>query len=373
MKWEVLIPVLAALMTMGSVCTADAIKPDDPRIAALAGKDAAAVRNAMKSLEEVGADCVAALVPVMDRDQADQGKNAREVLLHVAARAWAAGHQKEMALALVEQMQPGYSVETRRWICRMLAVVGDAECVDPLYRWLADEQIGEEVRRTLIVIPTRNTIEALIGGLQLVVNEPLLAIVDALGEKGERAALPVLRMGAVNGEDPVRTRARDALAKLADPAALATIKQAVEAKEPAAMRALLTVAETLADGGADTDALDAFRTAGLRNEATAIDFCRVLHGLGRVGGGEDAKFIIERMLDSARWGKFEARVKAASYDALASMPGKGVNEAIAEAAGRLRNEPKKALLDVLARRQAGMGAASSPAAGATIPASKPAP
>lgn len=375
MKRELLLLSIMTLLTpnAGETRAAGVVRPDDARIAALAGKDPAAVRETMKSLEEAGAGCVAALVPAMDKDQGDLSKNAREVLLNVAARAWAAGHQKEVSLALIEQMQPGYSVETRRWICRMLALVGDDECVDPLYRWLADEQIGEDVRRTLIAIPARNTIEALVGGVQLVVNEPLLAILDALGAKGERAAVPVLRMGAENGEDPIRTRARDALARLADPTALATIKRAVEAKEPGAMKALLTLAETLVDEGADEDALDAFRTAGLRNEATAVDFCRVLHGLRQVGGGEDAKFVIERMTDTRRWGKFQARVLAASCDALASMPSKGVNEAIAEAVGRMQNEPKKALEDVLTRRRTASAPASAPAAGAKVPASKPSP
>ena len=355
----------------GESRAAGVVRPDDPRIAALAGKEAVAVREVMKSLVEAGVGSVAALVPVIDKDQGDLSKNTREVLFRVAARAWAAGHQKEVSLALVEQMQPGYSAETRRWICRMLAVVGDDECVDPLYRWLADEQIGEEVRRTLIAIPTRNTIEALVGGLQLVVNDPLLAILDALGAKGERTAVPVLKMGAENADDPIRSRARDALARLADPVALATIKRAVEAKEPGAMRALLTVAEALADDGADQDARDAFRAAGLRNEATAIDFCRVLHGLGQVGTVEDAKFILDRLADTSRWGKFQARVQAASYDALASMPGTGVNDAITEAVGRLPNEAKKALQEVLARRQTSSSAASAPAATA-VPASKPA-
>lgn len=350
---------------------ADAIKPDDPWVTALGGEDPVVVRDAMRSLQEAGVGSVAALVRVMDRDQGDLGKNAREVLLHIAARAWEGGHQKEVSLALVSQMQAGYAVETRRWICRMLAVVGDAECVDPLYRWLADEQIGEDVRRTMIAIPARNTLEALVGGLQLVVGDPLLAILDALGEKGERAALPVLRMGAENGEEPIRTRARDALARIADPAALVTIKRAVEAGEPGALRALLTIGETLAAAGADRAALEAFRLAGARNEANPIEYCRALRGLGQVGEGEDAEFILRRLADGGHWGKFQARVQAASYDALASMPGRGVTEAITEAAGKLGGELKKAVLDVLAGRQTGSGPGSGPGVGATIPASEP--
>ncbi|HOW69176.1 MAG TPA: hypothetical protein PKY77_01130 [Phycisphaerae bacterium] len=349
----------------------DAVRPDDPRIAALGGGDPAAVRDALKSLVEAGTLSVAALVPVMDKEAGDLGRNAREALLQIAARAWAVGHQKQVSLALVEQMQPGYSIETRRWICRMLAVVGDAECVDPLYRWLADEQIGEDVRRAMIAIPSRNTLEALVGGLQLVVGDPLLAILDALGEKAERDVVPVLRVGAESGEDPIRTRAREALARIADPAALATIQKAFEAREPGAARALLTVGETLADSGAEADALVAFRTVGSFGAATAIEYCHALHGLGRLGGAEDAKFVLENLANAARWGKFKARIQAASYDALASMPGKGVTETVTEAVARLDGQPKQALQRVLARRQAGLDIGFVRETGTTIPASKP--
>ncbi|MBP7934311.1 MAG: hypothetical protein KA354_06650 [Phycisphaerae bacterium] len=350
----------------------EALQPDDPRIAALGADDPAAIRGAFKSLVEAGTASVAALVPVMDRETGDLGRNAREALLQIAARAWADGHQRQVSLALVEQMQPGYSVETRRWICRMLAVVGNAECVDPLYRWLADEQIGEDVRRTLIAIPSRNTLEALVGGLQLVVGDRLLAILDALGEKAERDVLPVLRVGAENGEDPIRTRARDALARIADPAALATIQKAFEAREPNAARALLTAAETLADSGVEADALAAFRRMGSFGAATAIDYCRALHGLGRLGGAEDARIVLENLANAARWGKFESRIQVASCDALASMPGQGVTETITEAAARLDGQLKQALQRVLARRQAGPDTGSLRETGTTIPASKPA-
>ncbi len=235
---------LIAAMGAGSAWSAD-----DARIKALADPDPMARRVAVQQLIEAGAPAVPALIGALDRGDPVEAGAALRALKTIAGDGKSVSQRKEVSERLVAELAGQHSTGTRVEICGLLGMAGGAECVDPLYKLLMDTDVREAARQALIRIPSREATQALVAGLQITEGEFRVALVDAIGERKDPAALPIMSSLAIGPSERLSKSALKGLSRLTTPGAVKVLAHAVEMGKPEALPALLTLLETLAEQG----------------------------------------------------------------------------------------------------------------------------
>jgi len=293
---------------------------------------------------------ITALLVAMDGQDPDEAKRAYHTLFRMVQRPSIAQARQALSRNLAAELGKKHTIDTRRKLCRLLSYIGSDECVDALYKLFMDADIREMARWSLIRIPSRRATQALAAALQITSGEFRIALLNAIGEKGDKRAVPLLRTGALSANEAIRRASVDALARMPDPLALRTILEAVTAEKPGALQALLTLGTTLADAGMLKEARLAFQAAGDSKSLTAAECCRVMFGLGRVGEGEDVDTILKAIGDRTKWQRDWPRVHAAGLEALARAPGKRATDVLAERMANTSGPIKVDLLGVLGCR-----------------------
>jgi len=148
------------------------------------------------------------------------------------------------------------SPELKARACQQLAIVGGADAVPALASLLADERLSVSARSALEAIPGNAAGAALLTGIRTLDRPSLVAgVIDSLGVRREKSAVPVLQTLALNPGRGLAAPAVSALGRIATSEALGTIERILAAGPasvviPAAHAALMAADRLRREGGA---------------------------------------------------------------------------------------------------------------------------
>jgi len=124
----------------------------------------------------------------------------------------------EIEAALIEVLQSDVKVPAKEYICRQLALIGTNRCVPILASMLSDAEMSDRARLALEAIPDASVDEALRAALTNANGMQGVGIVNTLGERRDKKAVPMLSKMR-NGSDTVLSEAVEgALRKIEPPA-----------------------------------------------------------------------------------------------------------------------------------------------------------
>lgn len=122
--------------------------------------------------------------------------------------------RKEIEQGLVEVLQSDAKLPAKEYVCRQLALIGTARSVPVLAEMLYDADLSDCARFALEMIPDASADNALRAALAKVDGDRRVGIVNTLGERRDRKAVPVLSEMR-NGPDVVlSTAVESALRKI---------------------------------------------------------------------------------------------------------------------------------------------------------------
>lgn len=315
-----------------------------------ASKNQPAASQASREPAEASRSRLVSLIAGMDDSDPNEAKRAYHALFHMVQQVLSEQERQVISKKLANELSAKHSIDTRRKLCRLLSYIGNDECVDALYKMFLDADLREMVRWSLIRIPSRRATQALAAALQITEGEFRIALLNAIGEKGDKRAVPLLRSGANSPDEAIRRASVDALARMPDSVALATILHVLTLEKPGSLQSLLTSGATLADAGMLKEAHIAFQAAGDCKSLTAAECCQVMYGLGRVGEARDVTTVLTMIGDRAKWQKDWPRIRVAGLQALIKIPGKQATNTLAEKMASSSGPTKVDLLDVLRQR-----------------------
>lgn len=108
----------------------------------------------------------------------------------------------EIELSLIEVLQSGAPLPAKEYACRQLAIIGTAQCVPALAAMLSDPDLLDRAIFALQAIPDPTAAGAMREALKAATGVARIGIVNALGERRDKAAVPALEALA-NEPDPV--------------------------------------------------------------------------------------------------------------------------------------------------------------------------
>jgi len=263
---------------------------------------------------------VSRLVGRLDEEAATGERSAWLALMRMVHRDGSEAQREVLSDALVNELHRDHPTATRRRICELLGYGGTRRCVDPLYKLLLDERIREDVRQALIRLPYRESVQALVAGLQITEGDFRIALLDAIGQKGDPAAFPILYSWSRSRHEPTARAAREALSRLPSPFAMRALRRAMETGAPGATAALLRSGQALMAAGRPAEAREAFRAILRRPDVNLSVLVSAIVGLGRTGTAEDVPLIAE-IASRPQAGLDGARLRHAADETLAALRG----------------------------------------------------
>jgi HEAT repeat protein len=151
----------------------------------------------------------------------------------------------------VAVLKSGASQKEKADACRQLAVIGTKDAVPALAALLPDEKLNHMARYALETIPDAAADQALREALAKLQGRPLVGVIGSLGVRKDTQAVPALVKLLSDSDPDVAQGAARALGKIANPAAVDALKQAVgtvsAANRLAFCEGLLRCAEALND------------------------------------------------------------------------------------------------------------------------------
>ncbi|MFP4058515.1 MAG: HEAT repeat domain-containing protein [Candidatus Brocadiia bacterium] len=255
--------------------------------------------------------------------------------------------RKKAEEALIAFLGSEATPAAKAFACRQLSLVGSAEAVPALARLLGDARLSHPARMALARIPGPEASQALRHALGRLSGQPLVGVVNSLGERGCKEAVPDLVRLAGAKERAAAEAAIAALGKIGgDQAArtLAAIRSQGPAElRPAATDALLRCADQQLERGQRAEALriyrDVYQTA--RAEAARVAALR-----GRLAAGDREAW--EPIVDDLASDSPRRRAIAAGF--VRRIPAPEATRLFAEKLGQLPPHAQATLLDALAAR-----------------------
>lgn len=326
---------------------------DDPLLKELQGKGEAVKRTAAE-WEAAHAKALDALLPKLTGDNLEERGEANRVLERICWRASRPGAEVERAAAvraMLARLKPDLPKLGTLALLEGLERIGTEEAVGPLARLLDAKEtelpsIREHARRALLKNPSPKAVDALRGALATAEGaEWRVGLINALGERRDRAAAPALIALVKDDDQGVKLAAIEALARIGDAAAANLIAGASKGAPPRVWRiaivSYLLLADRLVEAGDKAAALKLYQ-----NLLGAEDFvkCGALIGVGRAGGPAELAAIFESLADQ------DPEIRGAAMAALSMMPAAAVNAAVTEKLKTAKPEVKVVLLKLLAAR-----------------------
>lgn len=108
----------------------------------------------------------------------------------------------EIELGLIEVLQSGAPLPGKEYACRQLAQIGTAQCVPALAAMLSDPDLLDRAIFALQAMPDPAAADALREALKAATGVARIGIVNALGERRDKEAVPALE-GLASDPDPV--------------------------------------------------------------------------------------------------------------------------------------------------------------------------
>ncbi len=242
---------------------------------------------------------------------------------------------------------PAATADIRDWACRQLAVLGSARAVPALRKVLLDSEQWPMACYALRSTPAPEAATALRKALASLPSERRLAVLSALGERRDAAAVATVVAQLQHEMPGIRTAAVETLARIGTPAAAAALGRVEANTVPAATlyRAQLQCADLLRSAGQHSMAAAVFRAVW---KSTAPTAQRAAALLGLVSCREpDALQIALAALEHD-----SARLRHAAVAALPALrsdeSARALTEALEAAAPRLR----LAIIPILAEWEA---------------------
>jgi HEAT repeat protein len=290
-----------------------------------------------------------AAVPALFQQLATPNKvlafETRSILRWVTLRA-----TPEEREALRDTLAQGLRAEqpaVRDFSAELLGIIGGDAIVPLLAPLLADEAVCATAANSINRVPGPAGTQALVGALKGGAPVAQVAVAQALGRRGDRAAVKPLIVLAKSEDDPVRAAAWGALAAIGDAEGEEAIRAGAargrrESREAALMAmARLARAHREHKRAAEAKALCLEVIAHSRVPTTIAE---ALDGLGRLG---DPRVVPEI---TGLLGHEFLTVQAAAVQALGRIPGPAATKALIEALGQTSPQTRYQVVEALATR-----------------------
>jgi len=259
-----------------------------------------------------------------------------------ASRAMADDEQNLLSI-LQSDKGPGEKAAA----CRSLKTAGTAKSVPALAALLTDKVISHSARYALESMPCPEAGAALRGALGKAAGLTKAGIIDSIGERHDKEAVPLLAPLVGDADVQVASSAAAALGKIGGAAAIQALK-AAEPKAPAATRlaiadALLLCADQLRAAG---DAKGATAIYKEQYESKAPEHVRVgaYRGLALAAGDTAAVAVALGLSGEDR------AAQLASLQLVREVKGEAATKAFAEVLPKLAPRLQVALIEGLAQR-----------------------
>jgi HEAT repeat protein len=227
-------------------------------------------------------------------------------------------------------------------VCRELSVMGSERSVPALGQLLAQEQTAEMARYALERIGGEKADAAVRGALAQASGRRKIGLVNTLGRRCDRQAVPVLRALLNDSDAALSAAAADALARIADSGSRAALEDALA--KSAGMRraaladALLVSADQLLAEKDPAAALAIYEKLYRPAETETVQVA-ALRGIAAAAGEAATPALSAALLGPS------ARLRAAASQILGGMPGAGAAKALL---GGLKQAPWQTQVQVLA-------------------------
>lgn len=252
-----------------------------------------------------------------------------------------------VARALAGVLDSDAAFDAKQFACRQLAFVGTEEQVPALAKLLRDEELSHYALMALARIPGPAVGEALRKGLAETTGRAQIGIIDALGDRRDRAAGPLLQQILDGTDRESGAAAAYALGKIADHPSLDALMKAFstsDAKSKSILGdALLKGARRLAQ---PQDARKAISIYVLLNRESKdpVLHAGALRGIVAVAGEGALTAVVKALREDG------TLRQAAAADAARTLPGKATTAHLTEALHSLTPHGRMLLIGALADR-----------------------
>jgi len=339
------------LLTIASLSLAAEAPTLDQVVAQLKG-DAPMSKRTRSQLPATCHTVLGLLLPRLGGDDLVARQDAREAWKAICWHATRPGAEAERAAAeaaMLARLAADLPRPAHLFLLRQLETVGRDAAVEPLATLMArtDPLLRDRARCALVTNSSPKASNALRRALARARSpEWQVGLINALGARTDRDAVPALIRLAAARDQAVRLAACDALARIGDGCAANAIAKAthLECSDRtwhALCRAYLLLADKLCQQGKQP-AARAMYTKFLKSYGHLK--CAALLGLGRAGGSDALPALLDALTDP------EPEIRGAADAALDLLPVVHVRAAVAEKAKAASPEVKVLLLGVLARR-----------------------
>ena len=260
--------------------------------------------------------------------------------------------QKSAALARTAEssldalLQSDATREGKRAVCLELSVAGSDQSVPALAALLSSDDTAEAARYALERIGTANALAALRAGLGQTGAKARIGIVNSLGTKRDRAAVPALARFLSGSDAETAAAAADALARIADPPARSALAAALAKSTGAQHRvfaeASLVCAGLLLDENRLAEALPIYNSLYLPRESGMVR-ASALRGIGAVRGAAAVPVLAAALRE-------DGPTRVAAIRSLAVIPGPAAGKALTDILPQLPSPGQVQVLEALAER-----------------------
>lgn len=233
---------------------------------------------------------------------------------------------------------------SRDFACRRLAVIGSGASVPTLVAQLADPPLSTMACFALEQVPGPEAERAMIGALAHLPAGARIEVVQALGHRRSRAAVPALASMLRDPDAAARAAAIAALGSIGGPVAAAALSGSLEAEvTPGVAEALLKCAARDAAENRGAEAASIYER--LRKPAVPESVRQAAaNGLIRLRGAAGVPLLIEQLESS------HPQAQAQALLLVREIPGTAFTSAVAAGSTRLPPETRARLLIALADR-----------------------
>ncbi len=246
---------------------------------------------------------------------------------------------------------PDTRKDAKRYICRWLGIVGSADCVPAVARFLSDPDLSHPARIALEKLPNPAAAAALRDALQEVKGKLLAGVISSVGVRRDAAAVDSLRRLAQDSDQSVVATALAALGQIGTEEAAQALEttQVPKALAPALANARIAAATRLAQAGNGSRAAGIFKDLMSSGQTPAIRVAG-LKGLIASLPRDQAVTLIVALVQGD-----DAAMRSATLSAYANSTDTALKDSVAEDLPRMKTAGQGLFLGVLAD-QAGVAA-----------------
>jgi HEAT repeat protein len=231
--------------------------------------------------------------------------------------------------------------------CRQLGVIGTKKAVEALAALLPDETMNHMARYGLETMPDPAVDDALRAALPNLKGRPLIGVIASIGVRRDTKAVSALAKFLGDADPEVAQAAARALGKIATPAAVKAIQDALPstpaANQLAFCEGLFRCAEAMSAKGSRRNA-DAIYDALLKVQGPHQVHAGAVRG-AIVARGKDGIALLKQYLGSSDYIEFAAAVRASM-----EMPGADVTKVMTGGLTQLADDNKVVVLQALGLR-----------------------